>query len=375
MKLHQWRRDLYRLLNLRRDQQAPELIDTALRDGVHIGGTNLWVLFFAILVASVGLNVNSTAVIIGAMLISPLMGPIVGIGYGAAVSDFPLVRRAARNLVVFALLSLVTSALYFLVSPLDEPQSELLARTSPTLWDVLIAAFGGAAGMIAATRRGYTNVMPGVAIATALMPPLCTAGFGLAHWRLDIFSGAFYLFLINGVFIAFSSLVIARILRLPTKAPIDPTTRQRHRFWLGVLLVAVMSPSLLFGWRLVQQEVFTRGALQVAQALERDGSTQVFSHEIDAPARVLRLTVLVGGQPGLKVERVQAMLEQQGISDARVELRRAGDTSLDIGQLRRELRDDLYKSLIQQAQTLEARVRVLEEAQAQSEASKTKTKP
>jgi uncharacterized hydrophobic protein (TIGR00271 family) len=328
--------------------------------------------FFAILMASVGLNVNSTAVIIGAMLISPLMGPIVGIGYGAAVSDFPLVRRAARNLVVFALLSLVTSALYFLVSPLDEPQSELLARTSPTLWDVLIAAFGGAAGMIAATRRGYTNVMPGVAIATALMPPLCTAGFGLAHWRLDIFSGAFYLFLINGVFIAFSSLVIARVLRLPTKAPIDPATRQRHRFWLGVLLVAVMSPSFLFGWRLVQQEVFTRGALQVAQALERDGSTQVFSHEIDAPARVLRLTVLVGGQPGLKVERVQAMLEQQGISDARVELRRAGDTGLDISQLRRELRDDLYKSLIQQAQTLEARVRVLEEAQAQSEASKTK---
>ena len=177
------RPNLLFLFDLRKDQQEPSVIDETVRSGAQFGGTNLWVLFFAILIASVGLNTNSTAVIIGAMLISPLMGPIVGMGYGAAVQDLGLIRMAGKNLAIFVVLSLLTSVLYFTLSPLEQPQSELMARTFPTLWDVLIAAFGGAAGMVAVTRRGYSNVVPGVAIATALMPPLCTAGFGIAHGR------------------------------------------------------------------------------------------------------------------------------------------------------------------------------------------------
>ena len=172
---------LLRMFNLRDDLDHPEEIDDAIRSGVELFGTNLWVLIFAILVACVGLNMNSTAVIIGAMLISPLMGPIVGVGYGLAIHDIALIKKALFTLLVFTLISLLTSTVYFYISPLKEPGSELLARTSPTLWDVLIAFFGGCAGIIALTRRNFSNVVPGVAIATALMPPLCTAGYSLAQ--------------------------------------------------------------------------------------------------------------------------------------------------------------------------------------------------
>lgn len=150
---------------------------TPLRGDVEMRGTNLWVLMFAIFIASIGLNVNSTAVIIGAMLISPLMGPITGIGYGAGILDLRLVREGLKNLGIATLIGLLTSAAYFSIRPLRSAQSELLARTSPTIWDVLIASFGGLAGIVAATRKHKSNVIPGVAIATALMPPLCTAGF------------------------------------------------------------------------------------------------------------------------------------------------------------------------------------------------------
>ena len=214
-------RNVLSQFNLRHDQASIEDIDASLRAGARPAGTNLWVLFFAILIASVGLNVNSTAVIIGAMLISPLMGPIVGIGYGAAIADGGLMRSSAVTLFVFTIVSLLTSMLYFWISPLDEPGSELLARTTPNLWDVLIAAFGGAAGMVAATRRSFTNIAPGVAIATALMPPLCTVGFGLAHQRWDMALGAGYLFIINGVFIAASTLLIGKLLRLPRRRELD----------------------------------------------------------------------------------------------------------------------------------------------------------
>lgn len=146
---------------------------------------------FAILIASIGLNVNSTAVIIGAMLISPLMGPIVGAGYGLAVQDVGLIKLSLRNILIFIVISLITATLYFYLTPLNQAQSELLARTQPTLWDVLIAFFGGSAGIIALTRKNVSNVVPGVAIATALMPPLCTAGYGLAHGNWEYLAGRF----------------------------------------------------------------------------------------------------------------------------------------------------------------------------------------
>ena len=183
--------------DLSADKASEEEVVDNIRKGVEFKGTNLWVLIFATFVASLGLNVNSTAVIIGAMLISPLMGPIMGMGLSVGINDFELLKRSLRNFGFMVLASIFTSTLYFFISPLSGAQSELLARTTPTTYDVLIAFFGGLAGIVAQSRKDRTStVIPGVAIATALMPPLCTAGFGLATLQFKYFIGAFYLFFI-----------------------------------------------------------------------------------------------------------------------------------------------------------------------------------
>ena len=165
---------LTRHFDLRQEKEDEEETIESLKKGVEFRGTNLWVLIFAIFLASLGLNTNSTAVIIGAMLISPLMGPIMGFGLGLGIADFDLVKRSLRNYLTATLFSVVTATIYFLISPISEAQSELLARTSPTIYDVLIAFFGGLAGIVAGSTKSKGNVIPGVAIATALMPPLCT---------------------------------------------------------------------------------------------------------------------------------------------------------------------------------------------------------
>ena len=205
---------LRRLLDFRDDKAGDVATIESLKGDVEFRGTKLWILICAILVASIGLNVNSTAVIIGAMLISPLMGPIIGFGLGFGIADLDLVRKSLRNLALTTLFSILTATIYFLLTPLDQPGSELLGRTEPSLYDVLIAFFGGAAGLIAGSSKSKGQVLPGVAIATALMPPLCTAGFGLATGNWPFFFGAIYLYIINSVFIAFATFVMVRIMRL-----------------------------------------------------------------------------------------------------------------------------------------------------------------
>lgn len=349
------KRQLFRWFDLRQDQAPAADIDAALRANARAGGTNLWVLFFAMLIASVGLNVNSTAVIIGAMLISPLMGPIVGIGYGAAVADLRLIRSAGHNLVTFTALSLLTSTVYFLLSPLNQAGSELLARTSPSLWDVLIAAFGGAAGMVAVTRRSFSNIVPGVAIATALMPPLCTVGFGIAHQRWDMAGGALFLFLINGVFIAAATLAVARLLRLPAVTELDPRLRALHRGVIAVGLVAVLVPSAWMGYRLVQDEVFQGAAQRAIAQMEQSTGGAVLSREIDAKARLIRLTV-VGEAAQARLQAAAAkVLEAHHIGDARLAFRRAGDAQLkDLGR-RGDARDERIAALADELHQLTQR--------------------
>ena len=338
---------LRKLFDLRQDQDDPEAIDANVRTGLRFAGTNLWVLFFAILVASVGLNVNSTAVIIGAMLISPLMGPIVGLGYAAAINDFSLIRQSARNLGTFTALSLITSVAYFTLSPLDVPGTELMARTTPTLWDVLIAAFGGAAGMVALTRKSISNVVPGVAIATALMPPLCTAGFGIANARWDMFAGAFYLFLINGVFIAASTLAVAKLVRLPAVADVSPEVRARHRAIIATGLVVVLVPSVWLGWRFVQQEVFAADAQALLRTVEADVRYAVVGQRVDRAQRVISVTV-VGAEAEQRL-RAQAaqLLAQHRLQGAELRVRRAGGGGIDPGQLRDQVHAEVQRDLTQ----------------------------
>lgn len=237
-----------------------EVVDNICR-GVDFRGTNLWVLIFATFVASLGLNVNSTAVIIGAMLISPLMGPIMGMGLSVGINDFDLLKRSVRNFGFMVLVSILTSTLYFVVSPLSGAQSELLARTVPTTYDVLIAFFGGLAGIVAQSRRDRTStVIPGVAIATALMPPLCTAGYGLATLQLNYFLGAFYLFFINTVFIAIATFVVVRFLKYRKKEFLDKGREARVRRSMLLIVLVTIVPSVVIGYRIVKRSFFETNA-------------------------------------------------------------------------------------------------------------------
>ena len=267
---------------------------------------------------------------------------------------------------MFTALSLVTSMLYFSLSPLDVPGSELMARTSPNLWDVLIAAFGGAAGMVALTRRSISNVVPGVAIATALMPPLCTAGFGLAHARWDMFAGAFYLFLINGVFIAAGTLAVTKLVRLPPVSAVDAVTRARHRLFITVGLVAVLVPSVWLGWRFVQQEVFAASAQQMLAALEAEARYSIVGRSVDRAQRRIQVTV-VGSEAERELNaQAPALLQRHGLEGADFAVRRAG-AALDAGQLRQQVQRDVAQALGEQLarteharQQAEARVQELQ---------------
>jgi uncharacterized hydrophobic protein (TIGR00271 family) len=317
---------LRRLVDLRQDQASPETIDSAIRDSVQVGGTNLWVLMFAILIASVGLNVNSTAVIIGAMLISPLMAPIIGAGYGAGIQDTRLIRQSLRNLAVFVGISLATSTLYFALSPLTNAQSELLARTSPTIWDVLIAFFGGAAGMIGLTRREKTTLIPGVAIATALMPPLCTAGYGLATGQPHFFLGAFFLFTINGVFIALATLFITRVLRLPAHAYPDEAARRRGALWIGAIVAATLLPSVYLAVQLVRDEWFNTNASRFLAAQEASHKDLVILARVITPReRRIEITVVGGGSAPELGRSLQARLPEFGLTGAVLEIRQPSE--------------------------------------------------
>ena len=215
--------------NLDEDKADEALIVESIRRDVQFKGTNLWTLIFAIFIASIGLNMNATAVIIGAMLISPLMGPIMGIGLGIAINDFELLQKGIKNIFIATIISVITSAIYFFLTPIHNANSELLARTNPSLWDVLIAFFGGLAGIVAGTRKERSNVIPGVAIATALMPPLCTAGFGLATGKWYFFLGALYLYFINSLLICLATLLIVKHLKFHKKEFAERTCGSRKK--------------------------------------------------------------------------------------------------------------------------------------------------
>lgn len=228
------------------------------KSGISFRGSNLWVLACAIVVASVGLNVNSTAVIIGAMLISPLMGPIVGAGFSLGTYDFVLLRKSIKNLIISTIVSLFVATIYFYLSPLKETQSELLARTSPNFYDILIAFFGGLVGVIAITRVEKGNPIPGVAIATALMPPLCTAGYGIAIWDLSFFLGAIYLYIINCVFICIATFIIVKYLKFPSVEQIGEKYEKQIRVFIYTLILLLVIPSIYLAYNLLSEKKFNQ---------------------------------------------------------------------------------------------------------------------
>lgn len=251
---------LLHLLDILGDTDRDSTMEAILKD-IPFRGHNAWILIFSIIVASVGLNVSSTAIVIGAMLISPLMGPIVGLGFSVAINDLDTMKRSLVNLGVMVVLSVLTAFAYFSVSPLTELTPELAARTSPTILDVLVAIFGGLALIIAKTKKGtIASVIFGVAIATALMPPLCTAGYGLAVWDLSIFGGAMYLFCINTIFIALSTYVVSKVLRFPMVKYANSLRRKRISQLASIIAIVVMLPSVYLFYVLLQESYFKKSA-------------------------------------------------------------------------------------------------------------------
>lgn len=247
---------MFDFISLHQGEEKRESVLENIKQSISFRGSNLWILACAIVIASVGLNVNSTAVVIGAMLISPLMGPIVGAGFALAVFDFELLKRCGKNLLIATIVSLVVSAIYFFISPFKDAQPELLARTSPTIYDVLIAFFGGLVGVIALTRVEKGNPIPGVAIATALMPPLCTAGYGLAMGNFSYFFGAFYLYSINCFFICIATYFIVRYLKYTPVQFKNIRFEKQIRYGISFLLVLMIVPSFYLAYNLLKEKQF-----------------------------------------------------------------------------------------------------------------------
>ncbi len=298
---------LKELFTLEIHRASDEEIHNNILSGVEIRGGNLAILFCAIFIASLGLNVNSTAVIIGAMLISPLMGPIIAIGYGIGTNDFEIIKKAIKILTIEIIISMITSILYFSITPLKEAGSEIMARTSPTIWDVMIAFIGGLAGIIGVTRREKTNVIPGVAIATALMPPLCTAGFGLATMQGDIFLGAFYLFLINSVFISLSTYVVTKLLKLPIKSYLDEKVQKKMRATIFSIMVVTVIPSIFIAYNIVVENITSTNINKFVKSELNFAQTRVIAQYFDNKEKKLEV-VLVGEQISKDVEK---FLEQK----------------------------------------------------------------
>ena len=302
-----------RVFDIHSDMMCYEEIDRMMEENTVINGSNMWILIMAIFIASIGLNVNSTAVIIGAMLISPLMSGILTMGYSLAVRDLDMLKKAIGRFGTQVAISLAASTLYFVITPLDEPTAEMIARTSPTIWDVLIALFGGIAGMIGNTRQKKGNVIPGVAIATALMPPLCTAGYGIATLQLRFILGAFYLFLINTLFIALSSAAVTAILRVPVHKSLSQKKQKRINRIVGVITLIVVIPSLFVGAYTVYSSVMEKNIQTYLTNEFVFENTQLVQSSTDAQNKQIHASLV--GQPVSQevIRRLEQALPSYGL--------------------------------------------------------------
>lgn len=336
-----------RNFDVRQDKEDElETIDT-ISKGIEFKGTNLWVLIFATFIASLGLNTNSTAVIIGAMLISPLMGPIMGFGVGLGISDFDMIKRSFRNFATATIFSVITSSFYFMISPISEAQSELLARTQPTVYDVLIAFFGGLAGIIASSTKSKGNVIPGVAIATALMPPLCTAGYGIATGNLYYFFGAFYLFFINTVFISVATYLVVRVLKYPKKVFLDKAREKTVHRYVGIIVFFTLVPSLFLSYNLIRTSYFNDRVTRYINQELVFPNTQLLSKSVTLTRDTQEIKVVFIGQhvPQGLIDNARLRMKNYGLDGTSLIVEQGfGEKATDVNELKSLLLQDLYKN-------------------------------
>lgn len=353
------RQYFHNLFDIRDDMMDYDELREMMEENTIIRGSNMWILIMAIFIASIGLNVNSTAVIIGAMLISPLMSGILTMGYSLATSDLTMLRRAFTRFGTQVIISLITSTVYFAISPLTVPTSEMIARTSPTLWDVLIAFFGGIAGGIGNTRKKKSNVIPGVAIATALMPPLCTTGYGLATGQSRFILGAFYLFSINTLFIMLSAALVTKLMGVPSLQVADVRRKRRIRRVIPIITVVTIIPSVLVGSLKVYETVMEQNLTNYIAGAFAFPDTKVIQSQIDLKTKDVSVS-LVGAEISDEVtQRLEQELGSYNLEGFTLHLTQNKTTTLDSSE---------NVTIALQEQTISALQAQLSEQQTQLEA-------
>ncbi|MDK0986629.1 DUF389 domain-containing protein [Clostridium perfringens] len=307
----------------KKDQATYDEIHENILDGVNIGGANFIILMCAIIIASVGLNMNATAVIIGAMLISPLMGPIIAIGYSVGIYNLKLLKKSAIILVIEIFISITTATIYFSLSPISSAGSEILSRTSPNIWDVIIAFTGGIAGIIGITRKRPGNILPGVAIATALMPPLCTSGYGLATKNIHIFLGVGYLFFINSFFIALSTLLVVKFMKIPTRNTLSEVKQKKLKKMIIVSTILVTIPSLISAATMVNSFL---NNTNLSNFIENEmPSEYILNKEINTKNKTIDLVIIGNTIDNSEEEKLQEALKYYNFSGYKLIIQQSTD--------------------------------------------------
>jgi len=342
---------IFDFISLHKGEEEQKKVLENLKSNISFRGSNLWILACAIVIASVGLNVNSTAVIIGAMLISPLMSPIVGAGFALAIYDFDLLKKSGKNLLIATIVSLAVASIYFYISPFKEAQSELLARTSPNIYDVLIAFFGGLVGVIALTRVEKGNPVPGVAIATALMPPLCTAGYGLAIGNFSYFFGAFYLYTINCFFICISTFLIIKYLKYEPVRSLNPKFEKQIRYGITSLILIMIIPSFYLAYNLLNEKKYAQKVEQfISNEFTNKGYTIIYKNtKFNSNPKKIEVAFLTKKFNAEEIKVLNQRLIQYDISN----------TKLEIKQDAKDLKSEILNELNNQNKNLSEKDEIL----------------
>ena len=328
---------LYNLFGLQKGEEDKEKVREDVVKNISFRGAQLWILACAILIASIGLNVNSTAVIIGGMLISPLMGPIVGSGFALATYDFDLLKRSTKNLLIATLVGFLVSTIYFYVSPFKEVQSEILSRTSPNIYDVMIAFFGGIVGAVSITRVEKGNPIPGVAIATALMPPLCTAGFGLATFNMKFVVGALYLYSINCFFIGIATFLVIKYLKYQPIKTKNLAFDKKVRFLISFLMLLMIIPSFYLAYSLLEEKRYSQNVEKYLQNQFLDKGYTIIYKKIDnsSDPKKIELALLSKKFDSTEIKELNSNLKDFGLQN----------TKLIIKQNTRDLKQEILTEL------------------------------
>ncbi|MCG9970103.1 DUF389 domain-containing protein [Christiangramia crocea] len=354
-----------RLLDIRTDTDRESTMEAVQKD-ISFKGHNAWILIFSIFVASIGLNVSSTAVVIGAMLISPLMGPIVGVGMSVAINDVDTLRRSFVNLGIMVGLSVLTATVYFFISPVKNETPELVARTYPTILDVLVAIFGGLALIVAKTKKGtIASVILGVAIATALMPPLCTVGYGLANGKWQFALGAIYLFSINAVFIALSTFVVAKLLGFPLVKYANSRRRRKIAQVASTIAIIVMIPSVILFVNLLRQQVYESKADEFFNETVQYAGAETIKATKEYKTRTLEVYLIGNQVPQGTIETwEQRMGEIEALKESELIVHQGNNQPQDINRLSTEVRsgilEDLYVKNQEVLENKDKRIELLE---------------